>query len=199
MDFNTFCKETSKIIVLQNDMEKNTVPNTFDLPYLTFSQGKSIQLDGLYFPNDKELKKFYEDLGGDLFYTRNRRYLPFMQVYFCNTFVDKFNKYLNLHLNIDFEEVKNFLSGEKEEFNRKVEVRRLKKEPENDYEPINLHKLTELIGQVYEKSGLLERDIRFEAMKIGAELGLELKVIGHMEKEEGGYSGLGFVVPKLEK
>jgi hypothetical protein len=196
MNFDTFCKETGKIIVLPEHAEIKI----HDSAYMTSAESEILPLKGFYFPNRKELNQFYDDLGGDLFYSRNRKYLPFMQIYFCNSFMEKFRKYLNIDLEeVQFEEIKKFLIKEKEDFRRKAEERNRKKEPENNYEPINLDKLTELIGQAYEKIGLLEQDIRFDAMKLDSEAGIHIKVIGHLKKQERGYSGLGFAFREIKQ
>jgi hypothetical protein len=169
MNFKEFCEETDKIILLHEE-EKNSW--SFDLIHSSPNVRVYQNIHGLYFPNEKELGKIYEETEGEYFYSTYKKTLPIMESYFSTAFMKRLNNKLNVNFeHYPFEELEEFLKEKKYD------------------ESLERQRLADIVGRAYEKTGLLDSDIRIVALKTRP----EIKIIS-LEKIQVGYAGLGFSI-----
>lgn len=165
MDFNEFCVRTKKVKILS---QKDNL-RRYDKLYLfspEYNGVKPIELYGLYFPNDEEIRNLCLN-------NPNR---------FMKSFIDKLN--LRNFENDPFCETKEFV------WSKNMGI----------YERKDIDTLVIMLGKAYESrtfkvADLLESDIRIKALNICP----EINVIGHFEKVQLGYSGIGFAVKDFNK
>jgi hypothetical protein len=176
MDFKTFCKETSKVEIVIDGKNMSASDSLNGL----ISNDMLIPVQGFYFPNDKEIANICNYFKENIFYSMHMKYLPGAEEVFCSNFMKKLSEEINMNLEKDqFIAIESFLRREKEEV----------------FTSIGLKMLTEIIGQTYEKLGILNQDIRLNALATNPKINL----IGQFEKAEVGYQGLAYILNGIEK
>jgi hypothetical protein len=174
MNFKEFCEETNKVVLLPYGKNKTTYGTQYIFSLNIDPDSKNIEsipLHGLYFPNEKEIKYFCEQK--NLIYSMYKAILLDNKDCLCRTFIGEFNEMLNIKFEKNpFEEVEEFLKRE-----------------EKHMFTTNIPELTEIIGRAYEKTNLLESDIRIEALKINP----KINVIDKFRSIQIGYTGRGCV------